>query len=188
MCVPHLHGDMAALPERRDTHEDEHALVVDVEEPLRLELERLPRQRAHELAPGFQPVKDRCVRVNVREVDLDIRCNQSAARWKEPSIAWAGSPPKSANPCRTISTFSCDVAYAVSRDAGPTPVGSAGDDQCEQQYRDPDRNHQRETHIHAVVLPPQPRSPSKRGETSVHPSLCGNVPAARKSGATAVPA
>jgi hypothetical protein len=61
-------------------HEDEHALVVDVEEPLRLELQgATPGQRIQMFAPAFESTNDRPIRVQGRVVDLYVGRDQPCA-------------------------------------------------------------------------------------------------------------
>ena len=72
--------DPALLSLASDAHEDQDPLVVDVEDPLRLNLQvATPRQRVHELPQLFKPAKDRTVRVEGGEVRHEVGRNQATA-------------------------------------------------------------------------------------------------------------
>ena len=116
MCAPPLDRNRAALPFGGDVHKDQHALAVDVEEPLRLELQRAtPGQRVRIVAHGFESANDRPIRVDGREVELGVGCNQPGSGCLlNPRRGQAKLGERTAHEL----TFSCDIARAVSRAGG----------------------------------------------------------------------
>ena len=116
MCAPGLDRNPAALPLGGGVHEDQDALVVNVEEPLGLELQGgTPGQRVHKAAPRLDPANDRSIRVQGREIELCAGGKQSGASgFLDP----VGDKPNSANARRTISTFSSDIPAQYPAQAG----------------------------------------------------------------------
>jgi hypothetical protein len=73
VCGSHLDRNTAALSRGSGAHEDQHALVVDIETPLGLEVQgATPGQRIHIDAPASESTNDRPIRVQRREVELGV--------------------------------------------------------------------------------------------------------------------